>query len=198
MANANAPRGLIPYRKNSGSPYNAAANIYYVPSSNGTALYVGDPVTYLTNAGDSVGIPAVQIATAGSSNYVLGVMLGRVIGGEPPVAVQRDFSVYLPASTAGYILVSDDADTLYEVQEDSVGGALAQGAGNRNINLVAGTGSTVTGYSGWQIQSSSLQTTNTLQMRVIRALEQSDNAIGVNCKWLCRVNLNALGNQTGV
>lgn len=198
MANANAPRGLIPYRKFTGGPYNGAGNIYYVPASNATALYVGDPVTYLTNAGDSVGIPAVQIATAGSSSNILGAMVGRVIGGEPPIAIQRDFNVYLPASTAGYILVSDDPDTLYEVQEDSIGGAMVQGAGNRNVNLIAGSGSNTTGYSGWQLDSSTINTTNTLQMRIVRALEEADNTIGVNCKWLCRINLNTLLSTTGV
>jgi hypothetical protein len=198
MANANAPRGLIPYRRNSSGVYNGGANIYYVPASNGSNIFVGDPVTYLTNAGDANGVPAVQIATAGSSNNILGSMLGLVIGGDPAVPILQSSTVYLPSGTAAYILVMDDPDTLYEVQEDSVGGAMVQGAGNRNVNLVAGAGSTTTAYSGWQLQSSSLGTTNTLQMRVIRLLQEADNAVGVNAKWLCRINLNTLTSQTGV
>ena len=168
MANANAPRGIIPYRKTSGQPYNN-------------------------------GIPGLTFASAGGSDYILGANMGRIIGGEPPIAVQRDFSVYVPANTAAYILVADDPDLLYWVQEDSVGGAMVQGAPNRNADLVAGTGNTTTGYSGWQLQSSTLQTTNTLQMRIVRGLEESDNVIGsAYAKWLVRINLNALTNQTGV
>lgn len=200
MANANNPRGLIPYRRTTGEPYNGAANIYYVPSSVGSAIYVGDPVTYLTNAGDTnTGIPAVTLATAGGSNNILGAMVGIVNGGDPVNAITRDLPIYHPASTAQFILVADDPDLLFLVQEDSVGGALPAGAGNRNANLVAGAGSTFTGYSGWMLDSSTLQTTNTLQMRIVRALQETDNAVGSNyAKWLCRINLNALLNQTGV
>ena len=45
MANANSPRGLVPYAFASGAVYNGAFNTYYVPAGNGTALYLGDPVT---------------------------------------------------------------------------------------------------------------------------------------------------------
>lgn len=195
MANANVARGLIPYRRTTGEPYNGAANIYYVPASYGSAIYVGDPVTYVTNAGDANGIPAVQLATAGSSNYILGACVGIVPGGDPVLPVTRDLPVYHAASTAQYILVADDPDLLYEVQEN---GSMVAGAGNRNANLVSGAGSTVTGYSGWMLNSSTLNTTNTLQMRIIRLLQQADNAVGTNAKWLCRINLHALINSTGV
>lgn len=197
MANSNNPRGLIPYRRTNGEPYNGAANVYYVPSSVGSAIYVGDPVTYLTNAGDTnTGIPAVTLATAGSSNNILGAMVGIVNGGDPINAITRDLPIYHPASTAQFILVADDPDLLFMVQEN---GAMVAGAGNRNANLVSGSGSTVTGYSGWQLNSSTLNTTNTLQMRIVRALQEADNTVGSNyCKWLCRINLNALLSTTGV
>src|ERR1700761_9241973 len=133
MANANVPRGLIPYRRTSGEPYNGSANIYYVPASVASNIFIGDPVTYLTNSADSSGIPGVTLATAGSSNNILGAMIGIVSGGEPIVPVTRDLPIYHPASTAAYILVSDDPDVLYEVQEN---GAMVQGAPGRNVNLV--------------------------------------------------------------
>lgn len=199
MANANAPRGLVPYRRSTGEPYNGAANVYYVPASVASNIFVGDPVTWLTNSADANGIPGVTLATAGSSNYILGACVGIVNAGEPPITVTRDLPIYHPASTAQYILVADDPDLLYMVQEDSVGGAMVQGAPGRNVNLEAGSGgSTVTGLSSWMLQSSSLATTNTLQMKILRMLEQADNAVGTNAKWLCRINLNALTNTTGV
>ncbi len=195
MANANVPRGLIPYRRTTGEPYNGAANIYYVPSSVASNIFIGDPLTYLTSAADANGIPSVTLATAGSSNNILGACVGIVSGGDPVIPITRDLPIYHPASTAGYILVADDFDLLYEVQENGNMGAQAP---NRNVNLVSGTGSTVTGYSGWQLNSSTLATTNTLQMRVIRMLQQADNVAGTNAKWLCRINLNALTSTTGV
>lgn len=194
MANANAARGLVPYRRNTGEPYNGAANIYYVPAAVASQINVGDPVTYLTAAADANGIPSVTLASAGGSNYLLGAMVGIVNGGEPPVTVLQSASIYHPASTAGYILVADDPDLLYMVQENGNMGATAP---NRNVNLVSGAGSTY-GISGWQLNSSTLATTATLQMRVVRMLEQGDNVAGTNAKWLCRINLNALTNTTGV
>jgi hypothetical protein len=198
MANANVARGLIPYRRNTGEPYNGSANIYYVPASVASNIFIGDPLIWLTNSADSQGIPGVTLATAGSSNNVLGVMVGIVAGGEPQLPVTRDLPVYHQASTAGYILVADDPDLLYMVQENSSGGAMPQGAPGRNVNLVSGAGSTVTGYSGWQLASNTLATTATLQMKVMRMLEQADNAVGTNAKWLCRINLNGLTSTTGV
>lgn len=199
MANINIPRGLIPYRYRSGAAYNGAGNVYYVPASYATAIYVGDPVVIVDNAVDGVGIPTVNVATlGGAGNFILGAMVGIIPGGEPQIAVTRDLPVYHPASTAGYIMVADDPMLLFSVQEDSVGGALAAGAAGRNVNLsnVAG-GSTVTGYSGVQLQSASLGQSNTLQMHLERLLEQADNAQGTNAKWLCRINLSSGLNQTG-
>jgi hypothetical protein len=195
MANANAPRGLVPYRRSTGEPYNGAANIYYVPSSVASNLFIGDPITWLSNSADGNGIPSCTLATAGGSNYLLGSMVGIVSGGEPIIPVTRDLPIYHQASTAGYILVADDPDLLYEVQEN---GSMVQGAPGRNVNLVSGSGSTVTGLSGWQLNSSTLATTATLQMKILRMLEQADNAVGTNAKWLCRINLSALTNTTGV
>lgn len=195
MANANVARGLIPYRRTTGEPYNGAANIYYVPAAVASNIFIGDPVTWLTNAADANGIPSVTLATAGSSNNVLGAMVGIVNGGEPIVSVVQNSPVYHVASTAAYILVADDPDLLYMVQEN---GSMVQGAPGRNVNLVSGSGSTTTGYSGWQLNSSTLNTTNTLQMKIMRLLEQADNAVGTNAKWLTRINLNALTSTTGV
>lgn len=199
MANANTPRGLVPYAYASGAPYNGAFNVYYVPSGNGTALYVGDPVIQITNSADANGVPTAEIASAGGGAYVTGAFLGIVNnGGQLVVPVLQSSPVYLPASTAAYIAVADDPNLLFWIQEDSVGGALAAGAGGRNADLVSGSGSTVTGFSGWMLDSSTLATTATLQMRVMRALQQPDNAIGNYAKWLCRINLHSVTHTTGI
>lgn len=208
MANANVARGLIPYRRTTGEPYNGAANIYYVPASYGSNIFVGDPVQVVTASADLQGIPAVRVITAGNgtdtgiATYgMVGAMIGIVNGGEPPITILQNSTVYHPASTAGYILVSDDPDLLYLVQENGNMGGASPVAGavpgpGKNVDLVSGAGSTVTGFSGWSLGSASL-TTTALQMRVIRMLEQADNALGTNAKWLCRINLNQLTNTTG-
>lgn len=196
MANAVTARGLVPYRRSSGEPYNAGGNVYYVPASVASNIFVGDPVTWLTASADASGIPGITLATAGGSNYLLGAVVGVIPGGHPQIPVLQSSPVYHPASTAGYVLVADDPDALYWVQEN---GNMGQGAPGRNVNLVAGAGSTQYGTSGWQLNSSTLATTATLQMKILRALDETDNDPTLaNAKWLCRINLSALTNTTGV
>lgn len=220
MANTNAPRGLIPYRRTSGEPYNSAGNIYWVPSSYGTALFVGDPVQIVQGGADGNGIPSIQLVTAGngtdtgagaSAYAILGAIMGRIPGGQPQVPILQSEQVYVPASNnsasgGSYVLVCDDPDTLYLVQENgNINSAVTyvKGTGNilgpgRNMDLVSGTGSTATGFSGWQLNSSTAPSALALQMRVVQLLQEADNAIGTNAKWLCRINLNQLTAQTTV
>lgn len=200
MANANVARGLIPYRHYDGSVWNGSANIYYVPASYGTALFVGDPVDIVSASNDAGGIPAVQLATVGSP--IVGTVVGIVNGGDPIIGITRDLPVYHPASTAQYILVADDPTLLFWVQDNASTQATAPNLwSSKNANLVAGAGSTVTGYSGWQLAASTVALTNTLDVKIMRALTQSDNVIGtaantnMNAKWLVKLNNYRFANQ---
>lgn len=195
MANANAPFGLWPERQTSGQYWTGAANTYFIPSSYGSNLFLGDPMVP-TGTSDANGIPGVTLATAGSSNYTLGPIVGIVSGGEPIIPVTRDLPIYHPASTGQYVLIADDVDMMFKIQEDGNAGTNASFG---NANLVAGSGSTVTGYSGWQLQSSSVATTNTLQLRILWPLRVSNNTPGTtNSVWLVTINLHSLSNTTGV
>jgi hypothetical protein len=190
MPNANTPYGLRPVRHRNGAPYNGAATRYAVPASDGTALYLGDPVI-LAGSADADGIATVTKATAGSGAY----MLGPVVGVEP---VTRDSTTYRAASELRYVYVADDPDLIFEVQEDAVGGALAAVDVGLNADWIDGSGSTVTGLSGVQLDTSTKATTNTLQLRILGFSQKVDNAIGANAKVLVAINLHSLRNQTGV
>ena len=204
MANANVARGLIPYSHFDGSVWNGSCGIYYVAAGYGTALYIGDPVVTHSASNDANGVPAVQIGASGSP--IVGAVVGIVTGGPgagPTVAVTRDLPIYHPASTAQYILVADDPTLLFMIQDD----ASAQATANQywaglNANLVTGTGSTYTGYSGWQLQSSSVNTTNTLDLKIIRGLNQADNSLSgtantnTHAKWLVKLNNYQYAYQT--
>ena len=190
--NANTPRGLQPYAFAWGAPYNGAVDVVYVPSTYGTALYVGDPLVYTQNSADAQGVPVVTIATAGSTNKISGVMMGIANNAnELIIPVLQSTLTYLPASTGGYIYMASDPNILYWAQEDSVGGSMAYTSGGGNTaSLVAGAGSTYTGFSGWQIQSSSVGTGT--QVSILRPLPQIDNVVSstvtfTNAKWLCRI-----------
>lgn len=181
MANSNAPTGLTPVRYRNGSPWNGVARRYYVPATDATALFIGDPVI-IAGDGDTDGVPAITRATAGSAGRITGV----VVGFEPAAPFPLK---YRPASTAAYVYVADDPALLFEIQEDAVGGALAATNIGQNVDLVAGAGNTNTGLSGFQADSSTAATTATLQLRIIGFQQRVNNAIGANAKILVAINL---------
>lgn len=200
MANANVARGLIPYRHYDGSVWNGSVNIYYVPAGYATALYVGDPVDIISSSNDAGGNPAIKLATVGAP--MIGAICGIVNGGDPVITVTQGLPVYHPASTAQYLLVSDDPNLLYWVQDDASTQATAPKLwAGLNANLVAGAGSTVTGYSGWQLAASTVANTNTLDVKIMRPLVEVDNTIGttantnMNAKWLVKLNNYRYANQ---
>lgn len=191
MANSNTPTGLSPVRHRNGAPYNGAATRYYVPASDSTALYVGDPVIFAGSA-DTDGVATVTKATAAGGAY----MLGPVVSVEP---ISRDSTVYREASVARYVWVADDPDLIFEVQEDAVGGALAVADVGLNADWIAGTGNATTGISGAMLDTSTKATTNTLQLRIIGFSPRVDNEVGnANAKVLVSINLHSLRNLTGI
>jgi hypothetical protein len=199
MANANTPRGLIPRQHMDGSAWNGKANVYYVPSTYATALYLGLPLV-ATGASDANGVPVVQVATAGGGAYTIGPMVGIDQGEGSPIAITRDMPLYHPASTSQYIRVADDPDLIFEIQEDSVGGSIAMAtAGTKNADFIAGAGSATTGFSGWMLDSSTINTTNTLQLRLLKGVPGVDNTMAAAyAKWLVKINLHSLRNLTGI
>ncbi len=187
MANVDSPFGLKPVRYFSGAPYNGAVNRYYVPASDGTAIFIGDAVS-LAGSADADGVPSVAQAAAG------GTIIGVVVGVE---AVTRDSTTYREASTDRYVLVADDPGLLFMAQEDSAGGALAAADVGRNVDLVVGAGDTSTGLSGMELDSSTSATT-TAQVRIVSLWNADDNEIGTNAKWLVRIVEHRNATATGV
>lgn len=200
MPNPNTPYGLQPVSYAWGAPYAGATRVYYVPVGNATALYLGDPVIGITNSSDGNGIPTAEIGTAAGGAYNLGVFQGIANNaGQSTIPVLQNSTPYLPAATAAYIYVVDDPFVLFKAQEDSVGGSMVSGAGGRNVDLIAGAGSTVTGFSGWQLDSSTMDVTATLQMRLIQALQEVDNTVATtNAKWLVKFNLHQMLRALGI
>lgn len=202
MANVDAAFGLRPVSHRNGAPYNGAANAYYKPSTYATAMFVGDPalITGTSNTAE-VTFPGLgshipgtlpEINVAADTGGITGIVVGF---GADPNALERAYS---PASTEAIVWLADDPDLMFEVQEDSVGGALAATDVGQNSNLVAGTGSTVTNLSAWEIDSSDANTTATLQIRIERLVNRSDNEIGTNAKWLVSIVVHTMRTALGV
>lgn len=188
MANKNSPFGLRAVKLQNGSPYNGQMNKYHVPSSNGTAIFVGD-VVKLTGAGDANGVS--DVAAAGVTDTYVGVVVGVQVD---PNALQRK---YLPASTDGYVLVADAPGTVFEVQDSGTTAAADVGQ-NAQITLTV-AGNTVTGISGTQLDGATKATTATHGLRIIRVVQRPDVEMGANGKFEVQINRHQYVNQaTGV
>ena len=189
MANVNAPFGLRPVKKLNSGVNNAGVNAYYIPSSYGTALFIGDVVVKTGTANtaaflgmDAGTLPEINKITAGTGNACTGVIVGFSV-------LQTDQSkAYNPASTERIAYVLDDIGTEFEVQDDGSGALAAVDVGT-NFNLIITTaGSTVTGLSGTMLNATSTATTATLQLTILRLAPIPGNALCVNAIWRVRLN----------
>lgn len=194
MANTDSPRGLSPVRHQSGAPFSASVNKYYVPAGDATAIYIGGLVK-LAGSADADGIASVT-GNVATGDKVLGV----VISVEPSKAISES-TLHKPGSTMAYVHVADDPDLMFEVQEDSVGGALAATSVGQVADLIGFTaGDTASGRSAIEIDSSTATSIGdgTADV-VIMGLVQDGGEIGANAMWLVRLNNHAFANGgTGV
>jgi hypothetical protein len=203
LANNNAPFGLRPINDN-GTPYSGQGRLVCFPTAIAANVFLGDPLVY-TGAADANGVPNVALATAGATNVVAGPFIGLTNGpqgaGSAVFTVTRDLPVYVQASTLAYGLVADDPNQLFAIMEDSVGGAIAVGASTgANGNLISGSGSTATGYSGWMLDSSTVSASAnpTYQLRIMGLLRGAQNAVGNYAVWVVRLNLPQIWGLSGV
>ncbi len=199
MANPNTPYGLQLVQRDGAADFRASLKRYFVPASTTSALYQGDPVIIVASSADSLGYNGVKLATAGTSNKITGVVCGFLGTGTPNPSFfglsGTPGPAYKPASnTVAYnVLVCDDPSALYEVQAN---GSLAATQVGKNANLVSGTGSVYTGWSGWQLSTTSIGTASTLQLTIVGLVQDPRNVAGVNAKALVRINNNTNINAT--
>lgn len=190
MANPNSPVGLVPRRYRNGSPWMGVARHYFVPATDANPLFIGDPVVIVAGS-DINGFASCTLATAGAGGRITGVVVGFRPGA--PLSEMRT----KPANTAAYVIVADDPDLLFEVQESATtdGAALTAAAMGKNANLLAGGGNVVRG-SGWTMDSTSAATTGTGQVRIVESQRRADNSLAgaggtagaAYGKWLVAIN----------
>ena len=188
MANADNAFGLRPSRYLNGAPYNGQANAYNVPASDGTALFIGDPVILAgsSNAAKIGGfgpgtLATVTQATGGgaSTEAVLGVvvavdpLLGTGVGSAG--ASGRDASIHRLASSDSVVWVADDPMIVFEVQSD---GTTVVGDIGLNCQYIIGTGSAITGISGGELDDSEAAATLTDMLKILGVTKREDNDLG--------------------
>ncbi|MDY6893827.1 MAG: hypothetical protein SVO01_00190 [Thermotogota bacterium] len=197
MANTDCPAGFKPVKHLSGAPWNGKANVYYIPSTDDTDTFIGDAVT-LQGSADDLGLyPTVAQAAAGDT-AIVGVIIG--FGKDPSLMADPDTLTmkYREGSTAMYCLVVDDPFVIFEIQEDSVGGSIAAASVGLATNIVVGSGSTTTGKSGMELDSSDVSTNTAGNCRLLRIVNRPDNVLGDHCKWEVLIAEHAYREQVTV
>jgi hypothetical protein len=201
MANSTLAFGLEPICYMDGRPYNGAVRAYRALSTYAVDLFEYDPVICVGDAnstivhGHGIGtLKTVQIATGGTTNIITGVIVGfeAVSGADTPA--------YGKASTDRIVLVADDPDLLFRVKDDG-GAVLTYAAVGANACLVAGTGSSVTGRSGWSLAAATTPTTTqAYQLHVMAQDERPDNTPGaIYQNWIVRINTHQyMGGAAGL
>jgi len=189
MANTSRINGLTPVRHITNAPWNGALEIFYHSTANASAIYRGSIVkgaTGLAGAGsDPLGVyPTVVVADA-QNGHIVGVAWSF---GETPQLATRASNLnaknYCPASTAMYIGVITDPSVVFEVQDDGGTAITALQIGSYiDFSSDAAKGSTVTGRSLLTIATSSVDTTNARQARILKLVNRPDNELSSWAKW---------------
>jgi len=201
MASVSRINGFRPVKTINGGPYNGQANLYFVPSSDSTVIMVGDAVKLAGDARAATGAPTVT--RAGATDAPVGIVVGILFTGVgdltnmPPVN-DLNTPVYRRASTDRYLLVCDDPSVVYEVQYAGTSVAAATITANvgQNGQFTTTAGSTASGSSGMQLDSSGLATTATLPLKIVGFPNRPDNIPG-DVYFSYYVKLNNMANGTG-
>ncbi len=187
MANADTPFGLRPIRHKSGAPYNGAVNPYVIEAADSTGdAFIGDPVVRITGGSNTAAVtvvgaghfpigtlPSVIVTAAGTVNGATKVITGVIVSfAADPTALENQYRL---DDTQRVCWVCDDPDVVFEIQAD---GAIPAASVGLNANLIkTQTGSTVTGLSGFELDTTSDVPAADLsdQLRIVRAVNREDN-----------------------
>ena len=198
MANAIGPRGFVPSRYRDNSMWNGASNMYYIPSTDGSIYSPGDAVKSAANA-DANGIPAVQKALG--TDTVRGVIVGVVLSAPNNPSNQGilidNTTQQIPATkTKGYyVLVADDPAIIFELQDDGLN-ALTATSANKNASFTVANPSGVQQNSASVLNTASVATTSTLNLKIFGLAQKPNNAFGLNANWLVMFNQHELNMST--
>jgi len=184
MANVDAAFGFVPIRHLSGNGY-SRANKYTITSGLSEDIFTGDLVIitadgvitpHTATEVNNIGVFAGVSYTASDGSYV--------------------YTQYFPSGTTGSDFIAyvyDDPYTVFKVQ--SAGSPAQTNIGNC-ADVVAGTGSTITGQSGFEL--SGTMSNGTATCKILGLYEGPDNAFGTNAVMEVLINEHLLKDSAGI
>lgn len=196
MANISRVNGFRPTKYLNGAAWNGQATLYFIPSGNATATFVGDLVKMDTTgdpaASGGLALGVGSVIQAAATNAVIGAVVGFGI-----IYTNLNSPQYRLASVGQYCWVVDDPNVLFEVQTSN--GTAALGDVNNNANIAVAAGSTSTGQSGMTLDVGTILTTATLPLRIVQFSQRADNDnTSAAAKMIVKLNNHQLGSSTGV
>lgn len=195
MANVQSPFGLALADTLSGSAFTAKVRRYWIPSTDVAAYYIGDIVKSLANA-DGNGVLGVIKTTTAETPRGFIVSIEQAVGGGSMVGTTLDSTqVSIPATKTRdyYVMVCDDPNAVFMIQGD--GTATNQTAAKAQYNCIptiAAPGTASYPVSATCVTSSSINTTNTLTIRLMGLAPIPGNTFGAYATWLAKWNLHEL------
>lgn len=192
--NPNAYPGLVPCSEGGQGNYKGRLERCVHPATDGTAVHKYS-VVKRDGGADSVTGKQTVVAAAGTDTAY-----GIVVGMEPdPTDLNTH---YCKASTRRVLLVAPWDDQLwFKAIGDDVGTTLDATHTGLNVDIQLGTDSTITGHGNDRLDSSTVNTTNTLTVRLVKLDETVGQSFVDGDKykvWVCKANLSQDKSTTGV
>ena len=193
MANIDAPFGLRPIAKLGSAPGGTVGTTKYKISSGASALFTGDPVKLKADG---------SIEVKGGAGAITGAISGVFMGCfyTDPTTSKPTFRNNYPdglAATDAIAFISDDVNQLYIAQQDAndIGAA---DLGN-NAEMIMAAGSTTTGMSKAEIDSSTAATGNaTYMLKILDFYDTpSNDTTAANSVLVVKINNHQLAASTG-
>jgi hypothetical protein len=197
MANPNAPHGGAPVMSLTGTPWNQVARLYNIPSSDGTAYAIGDFVKSATGS-DAAGVTRVQIAAAGDvcRGIIVGIVVAPTVSQMPVASQVPNLNLMtIPATKASdyYVMVVDDPMIVFEIQADNAGTLTVTANNGSMLYAAPGTNN----LSQTKLATATLNTTNTLQFKVLGLAQRMNVDKTANAPLLCMFNTHEFKTSTG-
>lgn len=197
MANINRPNGFSPVSTVTGANWSGQARMYYIPSTDPNAYYVGDAVKSTEGSDPNFGYAQIVKVTASPGVGPLrGITIGFLTNPTSPQLVS------LPAtkSIAYYALVVDDPNVIFECTDDGIttGNLVATAVGQNSQFTVAAPTPTTLPFSQSVLLSSSFNSANpTYPFKIVGYRNDGQNALGAYCRWYVVINNHELKGGTG-
>ena len=184
MANVDKAFGMRPLGNLSASGSQKQFG-YEIADNQAGAIYQGDLVTiydgYLVQFNPSTHTAAVGVFNG--CNYI------------DPTTGKPTWKNYYPGSvniTQGKIIadVLDDPNQLFIIQNDGTSAAANYG---KNADVVVGTGSTTTGVSAMELDTSTIANTAALNVKIVGLWDVPNNAVGEFAVVIVKINEHLYG-----